>query len=173
MMPENELKLSKKQLFSIIFGPENRSIFWFTFWHQRRVTHSCSSLHQSDLALRKNRPKIMVVRIGSAQTRRCLHGNQDTCHPAHVGTNLQKDATRRPCQHTTIAAAISSRNGLPSGPLGLGGRARARHPEALESDPPAVENRTPSNPKTKNPNNFRYHFQVRFLDLKMGSFFGF
>ena len=135
-MPENDLKLSKKQLFSIIFGPENRSIFWFTFWHQRRVTHSCSSLHQSDLALRKNRPKIMVVRIGSAQTRRCLHGNQDTCHPAHVGTKLQKDATRRPCQHTTIAAAISSRNGLPSHPLGLGGRARARHPEAPESDPP-------------------------------------
>ena len=89
-MPESELKLSEKQLFSIIFGPENRSIFWFTFWHQRRVTHSCSSLHQSDLALRKNRPKIMVVRIGSAQTRRCLHGNQDTCHPAHVEQIFKK-----------------------------------------------------------------------------------
>ena len=56
-MPEDELKLSKKQLFSIIFGPENKSIFWFTFRRQRRVTHSCSSLPQSDLTIKKSRPK--------------------------------------------------------------------------------------------------------------------
>ena len=125
----------KKQLFSMIFGPKNKSIFWFKFRRQRRVTHSCSSLHQSDPQIRKIVPKIMVVRIDSAQRRGCLHGNQDTWHPAHVGTNLQKDATRRPCQHTTIAAANCSRIGLPSGPLGLGGHARAGHPETYNRTP--------------------------------------
>ena len=117
----------------------------------------------------------MVVRKSSAQTRRCLHGNQDTCHPAHVGTNLQKDATRRPCQHTTIVAAISSRNGFPSGPLGLGGRARAGHPKASELDPPtAVENRTPSNPRTKNPRTiFGTIFRSVFWTSKWGRFLDF
>ena len=39
-------------------------------------------------------------------------------------------------------------------------------PRRRKSDPVEPENQ-------KSANNFRYHFQVRFLDLKIGSFFGF
>ena len=92
--------------------------------------------------------------------------------PAHVGPNLQKDTSCRSCHHATIAAANCSRIG-PSRP---GLQASAGAPVLAT---PRPKNRTPTPSKfgpfkpenQKSVSNFRYHFQVRFLDLKTGLFF--
>ena len=173
-MPEDELKLSKKQIFRIIFGPENKSIFWFTFRRQRRVTHSCSSLPQSDLAINKNRPKNHGCKKKFCANKKMLARQSRYVSPCTCGNKSSKRCHARalPTHH------YRRRNFLQKWlPVRPSGPRRARpcwpprgprigSPRRRKSDPVEPENQ-------KSANNFRYHFQVRFLDLKMGSFFGF
>ena len=149
-MPENESKLSKNNLSASFSVPKISPFLVHILAPAASYTQLLFASSERPSTKEKSSQNYGCTNRFCAN-KKMLARQSRYVPPCTCGTNLQKDATRRPCQHTTIAAALSSRNGFPSGPLGLGGRARARHPEAPESDPPAVENRTPSNPKTKNP----------------------